>query len=372
MRRRTESSRRQQVRREDMVDGALSSTSSIADLVATRHDLPGRADHRREVRQRSATPSPCVIPDDKLAVSVELTDPERVAGFVNPGSEVAIFVSADPVHKRRRLGEDAAAYTRLLLAQGPVIGVGTTSVSRHDHHHDEGEQVVEEVPRTILTVAVNQKEAEKLIYAAPQRGRLLRPALRRTPRSRTSAGVTAADLMPELLPVAHRDRDPRARHRPARHPAGDAARVGGVRHDGGARAITCSTTRTSSPSSSARPSPSTTPPRSPSGRGSTDPTSVSSCCATTWTAHALSAGAAQRHARGRRAKDLAGITTAVQRARSVASEIGQTMRGEAQAAARATPPRSGARCGGRHAQPPKRPRARCSPSSRPRAVSARA
>ena len=30
-----------------------------------------------------------------MAISVNLTDPARVAGFVNPGSEVGIFVSAD-------------------------------------------------------------------------------------------------------------------------------------------------------------------------------------------------------------------------------------------------------------------------------------
>ena len=41
-----------------------------------------------------------VIPDDKMAVSVELTDFERVAGFVNPGSEVAIFgTAAAPVRR---------------------------------------------------------------------------------------------------------------------------------------------------------------------------------------------------------------------------------------------------------------------------------
>ena len=50
-----------------------------------------------------------MIPDDKMAVSVELTDFERVAGFVNPGNEVAVFATAlDPVAPpARRQGAEA-------------------------------------------------------------------------------------------------------------------------------------------------------------------------------------------------------------------------------------------------------------------------
>ena len=72
-----------------------------------------------------------MIPDDKMAVSVELTDFERVAGFVNPGNEVAIFATAlDPVallpdNKEQKLG----SITRIVLTRVPVLGVGTTSVT---------------------------------------------------------------------------------------------------------------------------------------------------------------------------------------------------------------------------------------------------
>ena len=37
--------------------------------------------------------SPLGIPEGKMAISVNLTDPDRVAGFVNPGSELSIFVT---------------------------------------------------------------------------------------------------------------------------------------------------------------------------------------------------------------------------------------------------------------------------------------
>ena len=33
------------------------------------------------------------IPSGKVAMSVQLGDPQRVAGFVKPGSEIAVFVT---------------------------------------------------------------------------------------------------------------------------------------------------------------------------------------------------------------------------------------------------------------------------------------
>ncbi len=72
------------VRREDMVPGALSSSASVNGLVATGNIYPGEQLIADRFGTLSDTES-LVIPDDKLAMSVELTDPERVAGFVNPG-----------------------------------------------------------------------------------------------------------------------------------------------------------------------------------------------------------------------------------------------------------------------------------------------
>src|SRR5687767_2058426 len=85
-----------QVRRDDVVEGALTRTDTISDQVAIGTIYPGEQILAAKFGSLGDTES-LVIPDDKLAISVELTDPERVAGFVNPGSEVAIFLSADPV-----------------------------------------------------------------------------------------------------------------------------------------------------------------------------------------------------------------------------------------------------------------------------------
>jgi len=189
-----------QVRREDMVDGALSSTTSIDELVATGTVFPGE----QIIAKRFGTmgnANTLLIPEDKLAVSVELTDPARVAGFVNPGSEVAIFVSANPVRTTPDGQEQTLpAYTGLLLAKVQVIGVGATSVSARTTD-EEGAQTVEEVAKTILTLAVDQEEAEKVIYAS-RNGELAFALLNEESQVRNNVGVTAVDIMPEAFQAA--------------------------------------------------------------------------------------------------------------------------------------------------------------------------
>lgn len=185
-----------EVRRDDMVEGALSSISSIEDKVSIGTIFP----QEQVISQKFGDPGSqesLVIPDDKLAISVELTDPARVAGFVNPGSKVAIFVSADPVLIKPDGGEQKlAAYTRLLLPELQVIGVGTTSMTAKTTTTDEGEQTTEQVPRTILTVAVDQEQAERVIYAS-RNGELSFALLSDQSKVVDNRGITAADIMPE-------------------------------------------------------------------------------------------------------------------------------------------------------------------------------
>jgi pilus assembly protein CpaB len=183
-----------EVRREDLVEGALSSTSSISDLVAVGTIYPGEQILAKKFGNLGDAGT-LVIPDDKLAVSVELTDPERVAGFVNPGSEVAIFVSADPVlYKPDGKEQKLPQYTGLLLPKVEVVGVGTTSIAAKTTKSDEGEET-EQVARTILTVAVDQEQAERLIYAA-RNGDISFALLTGDSVVSDNPGVRAADIMP--------------------------------------------------------------------------------------------------------------------------------------------------------------------------------
>jgi pilus assembly protein CpaB len=187
------------VRRDDMVGGALDSTTSISDLVALGTIYPGE----QIISTRFGTLGDVenlVIPDDKMAVSVELTDFERVAGFVNPGSEVAIFGTATAPVRRLPDGTEQtlSSVARIILARVPVIGVGTTSVGSRTVTTEEGAQVTEEVPRTILTVAVTQEEAENLILA-DRTTDLTFALLGGETESRDKAGVNPVDILPETF-----------------------------------------------------------------------------------------------------------------------------------------------------------------------------
>lgn len=189
---------KKQIRKTDLVAGALTSTSTITDKVALGTIYPGEQILSAKFGDISDSDG-LVIPDDKLAVSVELTDPERVAGFVNPGSQVALFFSAEPKLLLPDGSEkQLAPYTRLLLAKVTVIGVGTTSISSKTTTTEQGAEVVEQVPSTVLTLAVNQKEAEKVMYAS-RNADVSVALLNNQTKVSDGPGVTAKDLMPEVF-----------------------------------------------------------------------------------------------------------------------------------------------------------------------------
>lgn len=183
--------------RDDRVDGALSTTTSVDTAVALDTIYPGE----QVIAQNFGDPgedAALTIPDDKLAVSVELTDPARVAGFVAPGSEVVVFASGDPeVYLPDGSTRKLAPYTRLLLARVQVIGVGATSLSATTTKR-EGEETIEQIPRTILTLAVDQAQAERLIFAS-RNGDLTFALRTENSKAVDRPGVTAADIMPEIF-----------------------------------------------------------------------------------------------------------------------------------------------------------------------------
>ncbi len=140
------------------------------------------------------------IPEDRMAVSVELADPQRVAGFVLPGSEVAIF-DTFPVETTASgaggggTGSEAAQdatvseATRMLLPRVPVIAVGQTA----QRPAPEGGENAEPVATTVLTVAVRTEDAERLVHAA-QTGRLYFALLTKNSATGPTAGVDNSTL----------------------------------------------------------------------------------------------------------------------------------------------------------------------------------
>jgi pilus assembly protein CpaB len=122
--------------------------------------IPEKFGGATKVEAESSLP----IPKGKMAISVNLTDPARVAGFVNPGSEVAVFFTgtADAMMTEQQEEIDV---TRLLLERVTVLGVGSTTQVTTTTTDETGQQTTEQLPRTILTLALDQAEAERLFLA---------------------------------------------------------------------------------------------------------------------------------------------------------------------------------------------------------------
>ncbi len=128
------------------VPGVLSDAAPLQDLVSLVTIYPGQ----QIIAQQWGTEGQLTrlpLPKGKVALSLELGDPQRVAGFVAPGSTVAIFATGGP-------------QVRTLLANVTVIGVGASGLNAAPNQNGD-----QQTSTAILTLAVTQGEAEKIIYA---------------------------------------------------------------------------------------------------------------------------------------------------------------------------------------------------------------
>jgi pilus assembly protein CpaB len=173
------------VSQKDLLANALTGIEPVAGKVAVTTIYPGE---QLTSTKFGATGSAnaLTIPKGKIAISVNLTDPARVAGFVNPGDKVAIFNTAPP-------GAEGAGYSRMLLSSVQVIGAGTTTVVASTTTDATGAAVTDELPKTLLTVAVSQDEAERLLYAVAN-GELSFGLLTDDSQIAASKGITGVNL----------------------------------------------------------------------------------------------------------------------------------------------------------------------------------
>lgn len=160
-------------------EGGLATVDDIADQVALADLFPGEM---LLAAKFGAEPPPnsgaLTIPPGMLAISVSLEDPQSVAGFVTPGAEVAVFdtfnvfplaAASGQAPSGDRLSDDfdVNRATRLLLPRVKVLAVGTEAVAAGpEAGSDEEADVVAPVGVVALTLAVSQREAEKVILAA--------------------------------------------------------------------------------------------------------------------------------------------------------------------------------------------------------------
>lgn len=145
------------VPRAQVLPGAVNSIEGIGSQVALSQVFPNEqiisGKFGAQGEQELLT-----LPDGQIAISVTLSDTGRVAGFVVPGDDVAIFLNG-PIGG----GETGV---RLLLPRVKVIAIGSTTVISTTTTNPQGAQTTEQLPRTLFTLAVDQKDAEKIMLAA--------------------------------------------------------------------------------------------------------------------------------------------------------------------------------------------------------------
>ncbi|WP_445255882.1 Flp pilus assembly protein CpaB [Nocardioides aurantiacus] len=178
-----------QVSSQDVLPGALTTLEDVQDMAATVEILPGEQIVSTKFGAADeGTATTLGIPEGKIAISVNLDDPSRVAGFLQPGNRVAVFMA----------GNDAKGpFSRLLLPNVQVLGLGATSsqpvAAPAEGEAAEGEAAAVVLPQTLLTLAVSQREAERVMYAT-QNGTLALGLLNDDSEVAPSQGVDLDNL----------------------------------------------------------------------------------------------------------------------------------------------------------------------------------
>jgi pilus assembly protein CpaB len=157
----------QAVSKDSLLDGYQTTTDSLTGTVSLNTIYPGEQIISAKWGASAAVQSSLGTPDGMMAITVDLTDPARVAGFVNPGSNVAIFMSgtAQLIDAAGQNAGPEQQFTRLLLEKVLVLGVGATTAVSTTTTDESGQSTTEQLPRTLLTLAVSQDEAQKILYA---------------------------------------------------------------------------------------------------------------------------------------------------------------------------------------------------------------
>jgi pilus assembly protein CpaB len=124
-------------------------------LVITSNIEAGQILLRANFGEQSTVTSGLPLPAGKMAVTVETGAPEQVAGYVQRGSQVVIFLTYTVVQPNGT--KTNIERTRVLLPRVEVLAVGTYQQARTNANTSTRTSTL------LVTVAVSQDEAERLI-----------------------------------------------------------------------------------------------------------------------------------------------------------------------------------------------------------------
>jgi len=138
-----------------LVPDAVSALSELTGNVATTWIYPGQQ-IIQPMFGESAGSSSLAVPPDKVAMSILMTDPAQIVGFVSAGDKVAIFLTTKPKPNQ--------AQTRVLLPSVQVLAVGSKTGIPQDPATTDGTDSTS-APKTILTIAVDQTDYQRVLVA---------------------------------------------------------------------------------------------------------------------------------------------------------------------------------------------------------------
>ena len=149
------------VARTSAISGAMTTLDPVKSFYALTTIFPRQQLSAQMFGQVVAGGSALPIPSGSMAVSFQFSDPQRVAGFVEPGSNVVVFLTIQ--------GKNGKDVTQVLLPKAQVIGVGPT------------------------TLALDDSEAVKLVYGS-QHGTLYLGLLNDKSKVSSNTNATASNL----------------------------------------------------------------------------------------------------------------------------------------------------------------------------------
>ncbi len=153
----------QDIPKENVVPGALSDATPLANLVALVPVFAGQQIISPQWGTAAQT-SGLTLPAGTIAIEVALGDPERVAGFITPGSNVAIFTTGT---QKATAGAAAGGVARVLLPKIPVLAVGPTTQVGSSTGQSTG---AAQISTAILTLAVTQDQFQKILFVTKTPG----------------------------------------------------------------------------------------------------------------------------------------------------------------------------------------------------------
>ena len=158
------------------IDGATGS------LVATSDIPAGQILLSSSFGSEVVVPAGVEIPSGLMALSVTLGDPQKVGSFLRPGSYIAVFDTMTTTSPENPNAQPEVR-TRLLLDRVQVLAIGAVTAESGDGVGPE------DWSNTLVTVAVDQTQAEKLVHGV-QTGALYLALLSDDTTLKPSEGVT--------------------------------------------------------------------------------------------------------------------------------------------------------------------------------------